>query len=112
MAQRDGPSVDVQPIRIDLELAQAGNRLRGEGLVQLDSPMSSSFRPAIFRTLRIAGTGPIPKRSGSTPAVAKATKRPSGARFNALARAAERSTAAAAPSLVCDELPAVTVPET
>ena len=37
----------------------------------LSSTRSMSFRvrPADFNALRIAGTGPIPKRSGSTPAV-------------------------------------------
>ena len=54
----------------------------------------------------------MPKRSGSTPAVANATKRASGVRPSAFARAADVTTTAAAPSLVCDELPAVTEPLT
>ena len=36
MAERDGAAVDVQPIRIDGQLAQAGEHLRGERFVQLD----------------------------------------------------------------------------
>ena len=72
--------------------------------------MSSSVRPASFNTLRMAGTGPRPNSSGGTPAVVNATKRPSGASPAAAARSAEVTTTAAAPSLVCDELPAVTVP--
>ena len=54
----------------------------------------------------------MPKRSGSTPAVAKATKRASGVSPRSCARSADVTTTAAAPSLVCDELPAVTVPAT
>ncbi len=61
--------------------------------------------------MRIAGTGPMPKRSGSTPAVAKATKRRQRLQAALPSRAAADVTStAAAPSLVCDELPAVTVP--
>ena len=58
----------------------------------------------------MAGTGPMPKRSGSTPAVANVTKRPSGVSPRSRACAADITMTAAAPSLVCEELPAVTVP--
>ena len=52
----------------------------------------------------------MPKRSGSTPAVAKVDE-PRERRQTRVARAAADVTmTAAAPSLVCDELPAVTVP--
>ena len=54
----------------------------------------------------------MPNRSGSTPAVAKPTKRPSGVSPSARARSPLITTTADAPSLVCDELPAVTVPFT
>ena len=54
----------------------------------------------------------MPKRSGSTPAVAKATNRASGVRPSSRARRLSMTTTAAAPSLICDELPAVTVPLT
>ena len=36
MAERDRAAVDVQPLRIDRQLAQAGEHLRGERFVQLD----------------------------------------------------------------------------
>src|SRR6476659_82305 len=58
----------------------------------------------------MAGTGPTPKRSGSTPAVAKVTNRAIGVRPRSRACAAEVTITADAPSLVCDELPAVTEP--
>ena len=48
--------------------------------------MSSSVSPAIFSALRIAGTGPMPNRSGSTPAVAYATTRAMGASWSSRAR--------------------------
>ena len=52
----------------------------------------------------------MPITSGGTPATANDTKRPSG--FNPRESAFSRliTSTAAAPSLVCDELPAVTVP--
>jgi hypothetical protein len=36
VAQCDGSTVDVHPLRIEAELADAGDRLDREGLVQLD----------------------------------------------------------------------------
>ena len=60
----------------------------------------------------MAGTGPIPNNSGATPAVAYPTNRASGVRPRSFASSADVMIAAAAPSLVCDELPAVTEPLT
>ena len=71
MAERDRAAVDVQLLGIDRQFLQAGEHLRGKGLVELERSIWSSVRPASLSTLRIAGTGPMPKRSGSTPAVAK-----------------------------------------
>ena len=48
--------------------------------------------------------------SGGTPAVAKLTKRASGFSPNSRALLSETTSAPAAPSLVCEELPAVTTP--
>ena len=62
--------------------------------------------------LGIANTGPSPISSGLYPAVANATKRASGLIPRILARSADITTAAAAPSDICDELPAVTLPLT
>ena len=36
MAERDGAAVEVDLARVDAELAHAGERLGGEGLVELD----------------------------------------------------------------------------
>src|SRR6201996_7688154 len=58
----------------------------------------------------MAKTGPSPISSGRHPAVAKLTNLASGFRFNAWARSDDMTTVAAAPSEVCDEFPAVTVP--
>jgi hypothetical protein len=74
--------------------------------------MSSSVSPAIFSALRIAGTGPMPKRSGSTPAVAYATTRAIGHELELAGAAPSITSTAAAPSLIWLELPAVTVPFT
>ena len=48
--------------------------------------------------------------SGGTPAVAKLTRRAFGFRPSSCAFVEDITRAAAAPSLVCEELPAVTVP--
>ena len=86
------------------------HRLRRERFVQLDDVDIGASGPAIFNAFGIANTGPSPISSGLYPAVAKETKRASGLMPNALARSADITTAAAAPSDICDELPAVTVP--
>ena len=48
--------------------------------------------------------------SGATPAVANDTSRPSGSRPSRAARSPSITTMAAAPSLICELFPAVTVP--
>src|SRR2546423_12790460 len=72
--------------------------------------MSSRVRPASFKTFGIANTGPIPISSGGHPAVAYATSRAIGFAPNCLARSSDMTIAAAAPSDICEELPAVMVP--
>ena len=79
MAERDRAAVDVQPRR-DRSAAPAGTRAparRTPRSARRDRSGRASARRA-SATFRIAGTGPMPKRSGSTPAVANATNRPSG----------------------------------
>ena len=58
----------------------------------------------------MAFTGPIPMILGSTPADAKLTKRAIGVRFNSLTISSDMIKTNAAPSLICDEFPAVTLP--
>ena len=88
MAERDRAAVDVEPIGIDRQLAQArpAPARRTPRSARRDRSDRASARRS-FSALRTAGTGPMPKRSGSTPAVAKATKRASGCEA-ALLRAA------------------------
>ena len=52
----------------------------------------------------------MPMISGGTPATAKLTNRAIGFRPSSSAFLSDITIAAAAPSLVCEELPAVTVP--
>ncbi len=58
----------------------------------------------------MATTGPIPMMSGGTPATAKLTKRAIGFKPSSRAFESDMTNAMAAPSLVCDEFPAVAVP--
>ncbi len=102
MPERDRAAVDVQTIGIDRQFAQAGEHLRGERLVQLHEIHLLEGEPALVRTFSMAGTGPMPNRSGSTPAVANATTRPSGSSPRAFAKTPTLiTTTADAPSLVC-----------
>ena len=67
-------------------------------------------RPACFNTLGTAATGPMPMMRGSTPALAQATNLAMGCRFSSFTIASLITTTKAAPSLVCELLPAVTLP--
>ena len=72
--------------------------------------MSFGSRPARSSAFRVEGTGPMPITAGSTPAEALATMRASGSRPSSRARSSLVTTTQAAPSLICEALPAVTVP--
>ena len=72
--------------------------------------ISSIVNPAFARALFIAETGAIPIIEGSTPATAKEIISPTGFSPNSLAFSSDETNIAAAPSLIPDALPAVTVP--
>ena len=72
--------------------------------------ISSTLTPVRARSFWTAGTGPIPITRGSTPATALPTKAPSASTPRSRARSSLAITSAAAPSLIPDEFPAVTVP--
>ena len=111
MAERDRAAVDVEPRRIDRQLGEAGEDLRGERLVQLDEVdrverqagarehLADRRHRADAEQLRRDARRSRSRRSGR--AASGRARRP--------ASPTSRTTAAA-PSLVCDELPAVTLP--
>ncbi len=71
VAERDGAAVDVQAIGIDVEFAEAGQDLHGEGLVQFDEiDVLERQAEAGQQFPDRRDTGPTPNRSGATPAVA------------------------------------------
>ena len=106
------PPLTLVRSAVELELAVAGQDLGRERLVDLDhvdlGRASSPARPAASA---VAGTGPEPMTCGSTPALARADDPGQRADAPGPARAsAAITTRAAAPSLIPEELPAVTVP--
>ena len=80
------------------------------GSFSSNRPMSSSVRPVCSSTRFVAGIGPMPISSGSTPANANATRRIFGARPSSRAVSSAARNAAVAPSVRPAELPAVTRP--
>ena len=72
--------------------------------------MSSARNEVRSSSRRVAGTTPIPMTCGSTPAAATPTTRAIGVTPRDAARSAASTTMAAAPSVMPEELPAVTVP--
>ena len=110
MAQRDRAAVQVRPFEIEPRLANHRQRLHRECLVQFDHAdivelqprHRERFRDRLYRTDphdlgRHAGRGITHEASFRL-------------RPNSRAFASDMTSAAAAPSLVCDALPAVTVP--
>ena len=110
MAQRDSAAVDVQFRRVDRQSAQAGQHLGGKRLVQLDQ-IDLIQREAGQLQRLVNRRGPDRCRSARARRPRSRTSRSGQRREPVLGRsAADVRTTAAAPSLVCDELPAVTVP--
>ena len=78
MAERDGAAVRVHMLRIlrQAEVAQDGDALGGESLVEFDEIDLVRYRcPSCASSLRVAGTGPMPITRGATPAEATPTTR-------------------------------------
>src|SRR5690625_6144479 len=75
-------------------------------------PISSTCKPANFNALGTASTGPIPITSGATPATANERNFNIGVNPSATAFSRFINNTDAAPSLICEELPAVTDPVT
>ncbi len=109
------PSAIAPPFTFSVSIFNPASRITASACTANASfnsitPMSSSFNPASFSAFGIATTGPMPMISGGTPPTAKLTKRAIGFSPSSRAFFSDITSAAAAPSLVCDELPAVTVP--
>ncbi len=113
MAECDGSAVHVDLLLIDFQGANDGHALCGERLVDLDTARHLLARiPAIRSALGMASTGPMPMISGATPASANERKVASGFKPHCLRAFLAHKKTAAAPSLICEVLPAVTVPPT
>ena len=75
MAERNGTTMHVDPVRIEADLIDARQGLRGERLIELSKIeiVARRCRLALASALRVAGTGPMPMTAGSTPAAAVVT---------------------------------------
>ena len=88
---------------------QAATTGANASLISIRS-MSSIFMPLRSRILRVAGIGPSSIFTGSQPTVVWSTIRARGVSPSALAFSADISSTAAAPSEICEALPAVILP--
>src|SRR6267378_2593578 len=109
------PSAMAPPFTFTLPVSQPICRFTAiacAAKASLISIKSRSFgsHPARDRQRLDAGTGPIPMYFGSTPAEAKALMRAMGFNPSSFAFFDEARTTAAAPSLIPEALPAVTLP--
>jgi hypothetical protein len=89
--------------------SQASTTEAKASLISTASMSSRSAWPA-RAPWSVAGMGPVSMVIGSTPARAKAWKRARGRRPRALAFSSLMISTAEAPSVICEELPAVTLP--
>ena len=102
------PSAIAPPLTLSLsdrdrQVLQHREHLRGERFVQLDEIEVVEREPGLLQQLLTAGTGPMPIRRGSTPALAQPMIRASGFSRRAFAGAALMTTTAAPPSVTPDE---------
>src|SRR5882724_3752686 len=109
------PIAIAPPLTFTFNVSQPMSRLTAiacAAKASLISRRSRSFgvQPAFLRHSFDAGIGPIPMMLGSTPADEYALMRASGRSPNSFAFDALIIITAAAPSLMPDALPAVTVP--
>ena len=72
--------------------------------------MSSALRPLFCNAFAVDGIGPVSMVTGSTPASAKVWKRARGFMLSFAAISSVMISIAAAPSVICDEFPAVMRP--
>ena len=110
MAEGDRPAVDVDPVHVRVVLFLPGEHDRGEGLVDLDEVDVDELMPARSSTLVVAGIGPVSIVTGSTPTTANSTKRARGLKAELAAFSSLMTRTADAPSVIWDELPAVSLP--
>jgi len=90
--------------------AMQGNAWAANASFNSARSMSEADQPCLLNALRVARMGPTPMRCGSRPAIAPPTTRAIGSRPSSLPFSSETTRRAAAPSLMPEELPAVTVP--
>ncbi len=106
----DRTAIDVDDFRVPAKVLVDAQAWAAKASLASTRSRSSIFQPARSSALREAGIGPVPMICGSTPAVAQETIRAIGVMPRRDASPSLISTAAAAPSLMPDALPAVTVP--
>ena len=111
----DGPCAIAPPFTFTFSGSRPSSRMTAR-LCEANASFSSTRSrsagsiPRRSRSLRTAGTGPMPITRGSTPATALPTNAPSGSIPSSFAFSSLARTSAAAPSLSPAALPAVIVP--
>src|SRR5215207_5174529 len=99
VAERDRAAVGVDPLGVDAQLLDHGERLGRERLVELEEVDVSQLKPGLLERAAHAGTGPMPMILGSTPTDAWLSTVPNDSRPRSRALRADMTTIAAAPSL-------------
>ena len=110
MAQGDGAAIDVQPIRINRQLAEAGKHLGGKCLIQLHQTDVVERQPGQLQRLSDRRDGADSEELRRDASGRKAYEPGQRLKASLLGDCSRVTSTAAAPSLVCEEFPAVTVP--
>src|SRR6185503_13191523 len=109
------PSAIAPPCTLSLSSGMPSSRWQytdwlANASLSSNRSISEILSPVLASSFCTAGTGPMPMISGSTPTVANARNTPSGTMPSWSAVSRFMTSAAAAPSEIGDELPAVTLP--
>ena len=110
VTEGDGAAVGVHHLHVGVVLLLPRQHDRGEGLVDLDRVDVVQRQLGPLQHLGRGRDRPVSMVTGSTPARAKAWKRARGRSPRALAFSSLMISTAEAPSVICDEFPAVTLP--
>jgi len=110
VADGDGAAVDVVLLLVDSEFAAGVLTLGGERLVELDEVVVVDGPTGAVKQAAVAGTGPIPITVGSTPATLFVPTSASTSSPWSSANLLVVTSVSDAPSEICEEFPAVTVP--
>ncbi len=110
MSQGDSAAVYIQLVKVKAQVMSNSYRLGGKGFIRLNQIKIADLHACLIQNLLGGGHRPIPMMEGSTPASSPAIQVAMGVMPSSFALSSLMTMMAAAPSLIPEALPAVTIP--